>query len=151
MGADWYAPFTIYGYEIQVQDGDDLTKFIYDTYQIELPKEFEIRNILSEFHSRMEGSDNEELNELSTLIIGFEPDKDLEKTIELSKKLENYLYEFNQLHGFVLNEFPEFYTGIEWYSEEWGEYESEYEDTDEGTSDSDDENEEDDRSDSDDE
>jgi hypothetical protein len=137
MGADWYIPSTFYGYQIQVREEELLTRFIYDAYQIEVPKEFEIRNILTEFHSRMEGADNDELDELSTLVIGFTPDKDLEKTIELSRKLEKYIDEFTQLHGFTLNEFPEFYSGIEWYGEDWGDDDSEYDDTDEGCSDSD--------------
>ena len=119
MGADWYEPFTIYGCEFVIPPDANYRKFVNKAYDLQsfVMEPFEIRGVLESFHSRMEGDidDNRELDEMATVVIGFEPTINLEKMIELRDKLLVYIKDNVVFEGFDIVRNPKFYCGIEWH------------------------------------
>lgn len=76
--------------------------------------------ILSEFHSRMEfdETNNLYLDRFASVVVGFVPDADLERTGALAKELSEYLADNPVFQGFDIGAVPRFFSGIEWYHEE---------------------------------
>jgi hypothetical protein len=95
MGADWYFIQGFYGYEIKITPSSfkDIVKVLINLQGI-IDDRLEYAAILSEFHSRMEGMDENELKDMyehSSLIIGFKTVDDLSKMIELADYLKEYI------------------------------------------------------------
>jgi hypothetical protein len=116
MGADWYEPYIIYGYIIGVPENKSYRKFIIKLNDLNTLVEnpFSINGLLPTFHSRMEGRDNNDLDDYAVIVIGFTPSDNLEENVELGKKLAEYVKDTPILSGFVISEKPKFYTGIVW-------------------------------------
>ena len=142
MGADWYGPFIIYGFEFDIPADTRYRKFLQELLELNdiIEKPFEITGILSSFHSRMEGSDNIDLDDSAVIVIGFKPDNNLEKTMELGSKLSEYIIDNPIFMGFDIVGLPKFHCGIEWNHEPDEESEDEDE---EGEEDEEEEEEED--------
>lgn len=116
MGADWYEPYIIFGYEITVPAGKSYRKFITQMRDLNtlIESPFTIDGILTNFHSRMEGGNCKELDDYAVVVVGFQPLNDLEATLTLAKRLADYVKETTLLDGFTISSKPKFYTGIAW-------------------------------------
>lgn len=120
MGADWYFIQGFYGYEVCIFDNDkSFTKTIEDLkcFADNITDEYEIAAILSEFHSRMEGCDEEELKEMykhSSIIIGFKTNNNLSEMMERAKELRQYIMEtpFFEFKYSELAKNPELFFGL---------------------------------------
>lgn len=138
MGCDWYNPITYYGMMIRIPDKENYRKYVNMVYMIRpfIDTPFEIVSLLSSFHSRMEGGDNKDMDDLSTLVVGFKPSNNLEETIRLAERLSMYVKETIVFEGLDIMNEGKFFTGIKWddwemYDEEEGEEEGEEENEDE--------------------
>jgi hypothetical protein len=122
MGADWYVIHTLYGYAFDASSFPNYRNLVTLLYQLQpfLQTPFQIMGILPEFHSRMEfdETDNVYLDRMATVVIGFVPDADLERTAGLAKELAEYVADNPVLQGFDVLPAPRFFSGIEWYHEE---------------------------------
>ena len=119
MGADWYHPFTIFGYLLVVPQGTTYSKFVNIIWGLNgaLKEPFEIVGILNSFHSRMEGCgprDIEEFNDNAIIVLGFRPSDDLAKTLALGQELAEYIIDNPILDGIDIAKNAGFYTGIDW-------------------------------------
>ncbi len=116
MGADWYSCFSFFGYEIKVPENSTYAKLFNKLAGLNsvLEEPFRIMGILSEFHSRMEGGDDSEMDESADLVIGFYPTNDFKIMDELSNKLSEYIIDNPLLQGLTFSENSTFYSGIEW-------------------------------------
>jgi hypothetical protein len=119
MGADFYFPFTIFGYKIQIPSYTTYAKYVNTIWGLNgaLTEPFEIIGILPTLHSRMECADYEEykqLNKNACLIIGFKPSNDLEQTLSWGKLLAEYITDNPILDGIDIDMAPQFYSGINW-------------------------------------
>lgn len=119
MGADWYEPFIIYGCEFDIPADTRYRKFLQELLELNdiIEKPFKITGMLSSFHSRMEGSDNTDMDDSAVIVIGFTPDNNLEKTMEVGKKLYEYIIDNPIFMGFDIVGSPKFHCGIEWNHE----------------------------------
>jgi hypothetical protein len=119
MGADWYHPFTIFGYLLVVPQGTTYAKFVNTIWGLNgaLKEPFEIVGILNSFHSRMEGCgphDIEEFNDNAIIVLGFRPSNDIQKTLALGQELAEYIIDNPILDGIDIAKNAGFYTGIDW-------------------------------------
>jgi len=133
MGADWYEPYIIYGYIIGVPENKSYRKFIIKLNDLNTLVEnpFSINGLLPSFHSRMEGRDNNDLDDFAVIVIGFKPSDNLEENVELGKKLAEYVKDTPILSGFIISQKPKFYTGIVWDYDGFVDSDEEDEDEDE--------------------
>ena len=122
MGADWYVIRTLYGYAFDLSSYPSYRAIVSTLYQLQsfVATPFQIMGILSEFHSRMEFDEtgNVYLDRLASVVVGFVPDADLERTSALAKELSEYVVDNPVFQGFDLAIAPRFFSGIEWYPEE---------------------------------
>ena len=122
MGADWYVIRTLYGYAFDLSSYPSYRAIVSTLYQLQsfVATPFQIMGILSEFHSRMEfdETDNLYLDRFASVVVGFVPDADLERTGALAKELSEYLADNPVFQGFDIGAVPRFFSGIEWYHEE---------------------------------
>lgn len=142
MGADWYYCLTYFGYGIKVPDGMTYKKFVNQVNEINefLQEPYKITGLLESFHSRMESMsewEQESFNDSSVILIGFKPDDNLDMFIHNVNELKEYITDNHYLMGLELDEYPKFYSGIEWFSNMYYEYESN-EDSDDDDEDEDD-------------
>jgi hypothetical protein len=145
MGADWYTCLTYFGYRIGLPDGMTYKKFVNKVNEINefLQEPYKITGLLKDFHSRMESMsewEQESFDSSATILIGFKPDDKLDMFIHSVNELKEYVTDNHYLMGLELDETPKFYSGIEWFTNMYYEYESsEDEDEDEDDYDEDDE------------
>ena len=122
MGADWYVIHTLYGYAFDMSSYKSYRALVSALYQLQpfLTPPFQIMGVLSEFHSRMEFDEtgNVYLDRLASVVVGFVPDVDLERTVALAKELSEYVVDNPVFAGFDIVMTPRFFSGIEWYPEE---------------------------------
>ncbi len=115
MGADWYAPFAVFGYNIRIPDGKSfqkyVSKYISLNYTIE---KFGFYPILCEFHSRMEGDDNSDLDDYANFVFGFILGSDMKKNMELEGELKGFLNQSSYLIGIDFDKTPNVFCGINW-------------------------------------
>lgn len=147
MGADWYTSLTFYGYRIKVPDDMKYKKFVNTVNEINefLQNPYEITGLLESFHSRMESMsewDQECLDDQAVILIGFKPDDELDTFIHNVNELKEYITDNHYLMGLELEETPKFYSGIEWFTNMYYEYESSDDEDDEEDEDEEDEDEE---------
>ncbi len=117
MGADWYSIFCLYGYEITIPKDIYYHKYLLKVYDLDIDAPFTIKSIISDFHSRLEGAskyDIDGLNEYATIVLGFNPSSDLNKTVELANKLKDYITNNPILKNITFEEQPRFFYGKEW-------------------------------------
>ena len=138
MGADWYTCLTFYGYKINVPDGMTYKKFVNTLNEINefLQEPYKITGLLQNFHSRMESASDYDLQSLdksASIIIGFQPQSNLEMLLNSINDLKEYVTDNHYLMGLELEETPKFYSGIEWFTNIYYEYVSD--DDDEGEDD----------------
>lgn len=138
MGADWYYCETFFGYKIAIPDDTTYRRFIRDLSGLcEIIKApFKITGILSNFHSRMEGMESDEreyLDNDANIIIGFRPDGELSRIVELNTELLEYITDNPIFEGFDIADKPAFYSGIDWF-----EYYLDYDDSDDESDEEDD-------------
>jgi hypothetical protein len=70
MGADWYYPIAVYGYEIIIPKGVDIREYLCGLSDC---PPFKIHYMLTSAHSRMEGGDPEEYaKNYGFAVLGFE-------------------------------------------------------------------------------
>ena len=123
MGADWYVIRTLYGYAFDISSYPSYRSIVSTLYQLQpfVATPFQIMGILSEFHSRMEfdETDNRYLDRFASVVIGFVPDADLERTVLLAKELSEYVVDNPVFQGFDIGVAPRFFSGIEWYREDY--------------------------------
>lgn len=129
MGADWYTCLTYFGYGIKVPDGMTYRKFVNKVNEINefLQKPYEITGLLESFHSRMESMsewEQESLDEAAIILIGFKPPADLTMLTHNINELKEYVTDNPLLMGLELSETPRFWSGIEWFTNMYYEYES---------------------------
>lgn len=129
MGADWYTCLTYFGYRIKLPEGMTYKKFVNQLNEINefLQKPYEITALLESFHSRMESMsewEQEAFDSGATIIIGFKPDDKLDMFIDKFNELKEYVTDNHYLMGLELDETPKFYSGIEWFTNMYYEYES---------------------------
>ena len=158
MGADWYTCLTYFGYSIKVPDGMTYRKFVNKVNEINefLQEPYKITGLLESFHSRMESASDYDLqtfDEGATILIGFKPTEDLTILTHNINELKEYVTDNHYLMGLELSETPRFWSGIEWFTNMYYEYESsseseeeDYEDDDEDDEDDEDDNDEDEQS-----
>lgn len=119
MGADWYYPFIIFGCEFIIPPEISYRKFIKKLLPLKEFTTFDIHGILPSFHSRMEMDinmdDNKDLDELAYIVIGFEPNTNFDKMIELRSMLLDFLTNNSLLKDFEIVKEPKYYCGIEWH------------------------------------
>lgn len=122
MGADWYVIRTLYGYAFDLSSYPSYRALVRLLYQLQpfVASPFQIIGILSEFHSRMEfdETDNVYLDRFASVLVGFVPDVDLERTATLAKELSEYIVDNPIFEGFDIVMTPRFFSGIEWYPNE---------------------------------
>ncbi len=129
MGADWYTCLTYFGYSIKVPDGMTYRKFVNKVNEINefLQEPYKITGLLESFHSRMESMsewEQESFDEAATILIGFKPPADLTMLIHNINELKEYVTDNHYLMGLELSETPRFWSGIEWFTNMYYEYES---------------------------
>ena len=120
MGANWYHCISVFGYKIQVPEGTTYRKFVKKLWGPSgiVRDPFMITALLPDFHSRMEGADYDELtsfDNIADIVIGFYPDADLNKMIELNKELFEYITDNPIFEGIDIDSTPDFYSGIDWF------------------------------------
>lgn len=117
MGADWYFPFVIYGHAFTLSSSYRHT--LHQLHQLEefIIPPFSIFGILSSFHSRMEFTNPSEMDDSATIVIGFTPDNDLQKTLATANELHEYITNNPIFLGFDIQPTSQFFTGIEWHPE----------------------------------
>jgi hypothetical protein len=148
MGADWYYCLTFYGYRIFVPDGITYKKFVNQVNEINefLQEPYKITGLLESFHSRMESMsewEQESFDSSAVILIGFKPDNKLEDFTHNVNELKEYVTDNHYLMGLELDESPKFYSGIEWFTNMYYEYDSsDDDDEDEDDEDEDEEEEE---------
>jgi hypothetical protein len=136
MGADWYYCLTYFGYLIKVPDGISYKKFVNQVNEINefLQEPYKITGLLSNFHSRMESMsewEQESFDENAVILIGFEPkDNSFDTFIHNVNELKEYVTDNHYLMGLELDDSPKFYSGIEWFTNMYYEYESSDDDDD---------------------
>jgi len=122
MGADWYVIRTLYAYTFDISSYPSYRSIVSTLYQLQpfVATPFQIMGILSEFHSRMEfdETDNLYLDRFASVVIGFVPDADLERSSALAKELSEYIVDNPVFQGFDISVAPRFFSGIEWYHEQ---------------------------------
>jgi len=64
-------------------------------------------------------TDNRYLDRFASVVIGFVPDADLERTGSLAKELSEYVVDNPVFQGFDIGVAPRFFSGIEWYREDY--------------------------------
>ena len=144
MGADWYTCLTYFGYIIKLPDGMSYKKFVNTVNEINefLQEPYKITGLLQSFHSRMESMsewEQESFDESAVILIGFEPkDNNFDMFIHNANELKEYVTDNHYLMGLELDDSPKFYSGIEWFTNMYYEYESS-DDEDDEDSDEDDE------------
>ena len=118
---------------IDVPGGENYRRFVSNVYKLQpfLDEPFQIVSLLPNFHSRMEGSDCEDLDSGAVLLIGFVPSNNLEETVRLGAKLESYVRDNPVLEGYDVVGCGQFFGGILWDESRWGEIEDEDEEADE--------------------
>ena len=136
MGADWYTCLTFYGYKIKLPEGIPYKKFVNKVNEINefLQEPYQITGLLESFHSRMEYASETELDEMNsgaTILIGFKPDNKLDMFTHFVNDLKEYVTDNHYFMGLEIDETPDFYSGIEWFTNIYYEYESSDEDDDE--------------------
>jgi hypothetical protein len=149
MGADWYTCLTYFGYCIKVPDGMTYKKFVNKVNEINefLQKPYEITGLLESFHSRMESMsewEQESFDAGAVILIGFKPQDNLDMFTHSVNELKEYITDNHYLMGLELSETPRFWSGIEWFTNMYYEYESsdDEDDDEEDDEDADDEDEE---------
>jgi hypothetical protein len=158
MGADWYSPLTFYGFQIEIPEIYTYREYCKIIIEIEsiIPNPFEFMGILSEFPDELSEFPDKlsKLDNDAQLIIGFRPDNNLTKMLELYNELSEYITDSPVLDGITFSSEAKFFTGIDWYShfefndddsdsEEESEEESDEETEEESEEESDEESEED--------
>lgn len=144
MGADWYTCLTFYGYRIGLPDGMTYKKFVNQVNEINefLQEPYKITGLLSEFHSRMESMsewEQESFDASAVILIGFKPDDNLDMFVHNVNELKEYVTDNHYFMGLEIDKTPKFYSGIEWFTNMYYEYESSEEDEDEDEDDEEDE------------
>jgi hypothetical protein len=129
MGADWYTCLTYFGYCIKVPDGMTYKKFVNKVDEINefLQEPYKITGLLESFHSRLESASEWELesfDEAATILIGFKPPADPTMLTHNINELKEYVTDNHYLMGLELSETPKFWSGIEWFTNMYYEYES---------------------------
>jgi len=133
MSCEWYKPSVYYGMVIGVPVGENYRRFVSNVYKLQpfLDESFRVVSLLPKFHSRMEGDECEELDDTAVLLIGFVPSNDLEENAMLGAKLGMYVRDNPVLEGYDVVGCGQFFCGILWDEQRWGEIEEEDEDEDE--------------------
>ena len=119
MGSDWYLPFSLYGYEFIIPVETSYRKFLNKLYPLQsiIESPFVIRGMLTEIHNHMEyHEENIYLDTIATIVIGFIPDNNLTKIINLAENLKE-LKNSVLFTGLDISENAKFYCGIEWEPE----------------------------------
>ena len=118
MGADWYFIQGFYGYEICVPNDSsfkETVQLLADLSNI-IDESFVIVAVLSEFYSRVDDMDVEELKEMyehSSFIIGFRTINELNKIVENANALKEYITDNPIFTGIEFVENPGFFCGLE--------------------------------------
>ena len=118
MGADWYFIQGFYGYEICVPNDSsfkETVQLLADLSNI-IDQSFVIVAVLSEFYSRVDDMDVEELKEMyehSSFIIGFRTINELNKIVENANALKEYITDNPIFTGIEFVENPGFFCGLE--------------------------------------
>jgi hypothetical protein len=118
MGADWYFIQGFYGYEICVPNDSsfkETVQLLADLSNI-IDESFVIVAVLSEFYSRVDDMDVEELKEMyehSSFIIGFRTINELNKMVENTNALKEYITDNPIFTGIEFVENPGFFCGLE--------------------------------------
>lgn len=137
MGAEWYYTFVVYGYCFDIPADMTYRKVLNNLLLLNscIKEPYKIYGILKEFHSRMEGSDNEDLDSAAQIIIGFEPDNQLDNLKDLAVGLKDYIIDNPLFEGFYIVGDAEFHPGISWEPEDEDEDDDEDEEDDESEED----------------
>ena len=149
MGADWYTCLTFFGYRITLPTDITYKKFVNQVNEINefLQEPYKITGLLESFHSRMESMsewEQESFDDSAVILIGFEPkDNNFDMFIHNVNELKEYVTDNHYLMGLELEHTPKFYSGIEWFTNMYYEYESSDDDDEEEEEDDEEEEEED--------
>lgn len=129
MGADWYFISTYYGYVIRLPADVSFRRFLakLDKRNASLPSPFEFGAVLEEFHSRMEGADDHEMDDMATVFLGFTPSNDLEEFVKTAKDLERFVKDNTDLSDLEIQPKAKFISGHNWFETEEGEEEEDEE------------------------
>lgn len=153
MGADWYFIQGFYGYEISVPNDSsfkETVQLLADLSNI-IDESFVIVAVLSEFYSRVDDMDVEELKEMyehSSFIIGFRTINELNKMVENANALKEYITDNPIFTGIEFVENPGFFCGLEvfgslydmFYDDDNSDYDDNSDDEDEDNNNSEDDN-----------
>lgn len=133
MGADWYVIRTLYGYAFDLSSSPSYREMVGTLYELQpfVAAPFQIMGILTDFHSRMEFDEvgNRYLDQFASVVVGFVPDADLERTVVMAKDLSEYVVDNPVFQGFDIVMTPRFISGIEWYPDADEEEEDDSEDS----------------------
>lgn len=120
MGADWYTCVSYYGYEIKIPLNKSYRQVIKMLKEFCIPMPFMFNGILSEFHSRMEGSSlcqRISLDNNAQLFLGFKVPNDLNTLLQLQNDLDEFIKQNPILNDIEFKEESTFFSGIEWYDD----------------------------------
>jgi len=109
-------PFVFYGYKLEIEEDDskvELNEYLRTLYDMNgmMKPPFRICNIVP-------FSTSFTVEESNVVVIGFCPDNDLERTLELGRELEDYLIDNPVLYGLKVAEKAAFFCGVDHCPEE---------------------------------
>jgi hypothetical protein len=116
MGADWYSTTVLYGCSVKIPSGSTHAKLLSCLEKILQGTGFEVQCLLADIHSRMEGMNEREHNEMteySDIVVGFHPSEDLSALMERAEKLKILLA--GEVFAKYTTESPTFHAGVQWY------------------------------------
>jgi hypothetical protein len=121
MGGDWFEPHIVYGRQIRIPSDTNYRKYINQVIPMKgvIDTPFSIYGILPNFNSRMfeYEEDTEMFDDMAFIVLGFTPDNDIAKNVEISQQLDEYIEESLLFLGFEFEPKSKFYSGIEWCPE----------------------------------
>ena len=120
MRCNVYTCLTFYGYEIEVPKNISYKKFVdkllLPSARLRMP--FTITGLLPEVLGKMEFLSKDDLlwfDDDVNVLIGFTPDDDLNKTLELANELSKIITDNRIVEGLKISKTPKFYSGVEWF------------------------------------
>lgn len=117
MGCDWYSIFCVYGYNIIIPKGINYHKYLLKLQDLDIKQPFGIESLISDFHSRLEGCDMDDISYLdkyANIVLGFIPSDDLNETLNMANQLKEYITDNPDFKDIQFSEKPGFYSGDTW-------------------------------------
>lgn len=123
MGGDWHNSDTFYGYSISVPKDMTYREFICKLDQMNrlhiIPESkgmFKVTALLESTYSEdYDMISNEENDDMADIIIAIDVQRDLQKMLNESIQLKEYIKNNPLLQEFTIGNEPDFYSGIDWF------------------------------------